>query len=60
MDLDVPGVAEGHGLPELVGGEVAGEGPHAEIASGQIDRVGAVGHGHAQALHIPGGGEQFD
>jgi len=60
VDGHSPAVAQLHGLPELLGGEVAREGAHTEIGARQIDGVGPVGQGHAQALHVPGRGEQFD
>ena len=59
MDGHAPPVAERHRLAQLVRGEVSGKGAHAEVQSGQIDRVGPVGQGHAQPLHIPRGGEEF-
>ena len=40
-------------LRQLVRGKVGGKRAHTEAGSGQIDRVRAVGDGHAQLFHIP-------
>ena len=53
------GVAQVHGGFQLLRAEVSGEGTHAEGISRQIDGVGPVGQGHAQALHVPGRGQKL-
>ena len=48
-----------HRLGQLLGGEIPREGAHSKACSGEIYRVCAVGYGHFQPLHVPGGAEQF-
>ena len=59
MHLDAPDVAVGHGLLELLQGEVFGAPAGVEGAQAEVDRVGAILHGGAQCVHGAGGGEKF-
>ena len=53
--LDTVVMGKLHRLGQLLRGEVSGKGTHAEAGSGQIDRIGAIEHGHFQPFHVTGG-----
>ena len=59
VDPDAVVVGEGHRLGQLLRGEVAGKGPHAEAGARQIYRVRTVEHGHLQPLHVPRRSQQL-
>ena len=60
VDPDPVGPAQRQGGFQLLGGEIAGKGPHPEGVPRQIDGVGTVGHRHLQPLHVPRRGQEFD
>ena len=47
-----PRAAQSSRPPPAPPGEIAREGPHSKLVSGQIDGIGPVGHRHAQPLHV--------
>ena len=59
MALDAVVMGKLHRQGQLLGGEIPREGAHPKAGAREIYRVRAVGSGHFQPLHIPGGTEQF-
>ena len=59
VDGHAVGMGKVHRRFQLLRGKIPREGAHSKACSGEIYRVCAVGHGHFQPLHVPGGAEQF-
>ena len=59
VDPHAAAVGKVHSLAQLVGIKVSGESTHTKVRARQIDRVGAVFHGHPQPLHISCRSQQF-
>ena len=57
IDLLTPGVGEGGTFGQLLRGEVAGRGTHAELGQTTVHRIRAVADGILQSLQIPRGGQ---
>ena len=52
MDADAVALAQRHSLRKLLRGKIPRKGPHSKVPASQVDRVRAIGHGHAQPFHI--------
>ena len=59
VDLHAVLMGEAHRSGQLLIGEVAREGTHAEGRTRQIDGVRAIEHGHPQFFPVPCGGQQL-
>ena len=54
MDLDSVVMGKFYRQGQLLRGEVSRKGAHSKVGACQIDRIGAVKHGHLQSFHVSG------